>query len=75
MREQVVKRRPKGHGVDDKFAVVGERQDDHFEELAIVARTDHEHLRRISAGVHVDDDGRMVDGVDHFVCGDAVSSR
>ena len=38
MREQVVKRRSKGHGVDDKFAVVGEGQDDHFKELAIAAR-------------------------------------
>ena len=29
-----------------KLAVVGEGQDDHFEELAIGARTDHQHLRR-----------------------------
>jgi hypothetical protein len=56
LREQVVKRRPKGHSVDDKLAVVGEGQHDHFEELAIAARTDYQHLGRISVGVHVDDD-------------------
>ena len=61
------------HGVDDKFTVVCEGKDDHFEELAVAARTDHEDLRRISVGVHVDDDQRVVDGVGHVVCGDAVS--
>ena len=71
MREQVVKRRTECHRVDDKFAVAYEGQDDHFEELAVAARTDHEYLRRISVGVHVDEDQRMVDGVDHVVCGDA----
>ena len=75
MREQVVKRWPKGHSVDDKFAVVGERQDDHFKELAIAAR---DRSRAPSADlrrVHADDDVRMVDGVDDLFCGDAVSSR
>ena len=61
--------------MDDKFAVVGEGQDDHFEKLAIAARTDHQHLRRISVGVHVDDDQRMLDSVDRFVRSDAVSAR
>ena len=70
-----MKRWPKGHRVDDEFAIVGEGQDDHFEELPVAARTDHQHLRRISVGVHVNDDQRMVDGVDHFVDSDAVSTR
>ena len=69
-----MKRRPEGHGVDHKLAVVGEGQDDDFEELAIGARTDHQHLRRISVGVHVDDDQRMFDSVDHLVRGDPVST-
>ena len=30
-----MKRWSEGHGVDDKFTVVGEGQDDHFEELAV----------------------------------------
>ena len=70
-----MKRGPKGHGVDDKFAVVGQGKDDHFKELAITARADHEHLRRISVGIHVDDDKHMVDSVDHVVRGDAMSTR
>ena len=70
-----MKRGPKCHGVDDKFAVVGQGQDDHLKELAIAARADHEQLRRISVGVHVDHDQRMVDSVDHVVRGDAVSTR
>ena len=70
-----MKRGPKGHGVDDKFAVVGQGQDDHFKELAIAAGADHEHLRRISVGVHVDDDKCMFDSVDHVVRCDAVSTR
>ena len=70
-----MKRWAERHGVDDKFAVVGEGQDDHFEELAIAARTDHEHLRRISVGVHVDDDQRMVDSVGDLARGDAMSIR
>ena len=69
-----MKRWAERHGVDDKFAVVGEGKDDHFEELAVAARTDDEHLRRISVGVHIDEDQRVVDGVGHVVCGDAVSS-
>ena len=72
-REQVVKCWAERHRVDDKLAVAYEKQDDHFEELAVAARTDHEHFRRVSIGVHVDEDQRMVDGVDHVVCGDAVS--
>jgi hypothetical protein len=75
LREQVVKRWPKCHGVDDKFAVVCEGQNDHFKELAIRARTDHEHFRGISVGVHVDDDKRVVDSVDDLVWCDAVSAR
>ena len=67
MREQVVKRWAERHGVDDKLAVIGQGQDDHFKELAIAARTDHKHLRRISVWIHVDDDQRMVDGVDNVV--------
>ena len=69
-----MKRRTKGHGVDDKFAVVGEGQDDHFEELAIAVRTDYQHLGRICVGVHVDDDQRMFDSVDHLVRGDPVAT-
>ena len=55
-REQVVKRRSERHGVDDEVAVVGECEDDHFEE-------------------HVHDNQRMLDGMDHLVRGDAVSTR
>ena len=44
--------------------------DDRFEELAVAAWTDHEHLWRISVGVHVDDDQRMVDSVDDLVRGE-----
>ena len=75
MREQVVKRWPEGHGVNDELAVAREGENDHFEELAIAARTDHEHLRRISVGVHVDDDQRMVDSVGDLARGDAMSIR
>ena len=75
MREQVVKRWAERHGVDDKFAVVDEGQNDHFEELAVAARTDHEHFRRIGVGVHIDEDQRVVDRMGHVVCGDAVSGR
>ena len=68
-----MKRWTERHGVDDKFAIACEGQDDHFEELAVAARTDHEDLRRISVGVHIDEDQCMVDGVGHVVGGDAVS--
>lgn len=73
--EQVVKRRSERHGVDDEVAVVGECEDDHFEELAIASRTDHQHLGRISLGVHVHDNQRMLDGIDHLVGSDAVPTR
>ena len=74
MGEQVVKRWTERHGVDDKFAIACEGQDDDFAELAIGARTAHQHLRRISVGVHVDDDQRMFDSVDHLIRGDPVST-
>ncbi len=61
--------------MDDKIAVVGEGQDEHFEELAVAARTDHEHLGRVSVWVHVDDDQRVLDGVDYISRRDAVSAR
>ena len=70
-----MKRGPKGHGVDDKFAVVCEGQNEHFEELAIGARADHGHFRRIGVGVRVDDDQCAVDSVDDVVRSDAVSTR
>jgi hydroxymethylglutaryl-CoA reductase len=61
--------------VDDELAVAGECQDDHFEELAIAARTNHRHLRRISIRVHVHDNRRMLDCVEHGLTGDAMSTR
>jgi hypothetical protein len=39
-----------------------------------MARTDHEQLRRISVRVHLDDDKRVVNSMDHVVRGDAVST-
>ena len=67
-----MKRWAERHSVDDKFASARDA-DDHFEELAVAARTDHEHFRRISVGVHIDEDQRVVDRRGHVDCGDAVS--
>jgi hypothetical protein len=74
-REQVVERGPKRHGMDDKLTVAGESEDDHFEELAIAARTNHQDLRRVRIGVHVHDDQRMLNGIDHLVAINAMSTR
>jgi hypothetical protein len=42
-------------GVDDEWAVVGECEVNHFEELAIASRTDHQHFGRVCIGVHIHD--------------------
>ncbi len=61
------------HGVDDELAFAGQFEDDHFEELAIAARTDHQHLR-VSVGVHVDDDQGVVDSVQDLYGRNTVSA-
>ena len=70
-----MERRPQPHCVDDEPALVGEREDDHFEEPAIATRADHQQLGRVSIGVHVHDNQRVLDGMDDLLGIDAVSIR
>ena len=62
-----MERRPEPHRGDDELAIVGKGENDHFEKLAIAASTDDQHFRRIGIGVHVRDNQRMLDGMDHLV--------
>lgn len=54
---------PQRHGVDRQPPVVGEFENDHFEQVARSVGADHEQLRRVVMLVHVDDNDRVVDDV------------
>ena len=61
---------PQRHGVDRQPPaasrqppVVGEFENDHFEQVACSVGADHEQLRRVVMLVHVDDNDRVVDDV------------
>lgn len=62
------------HCVNDEFSVVGKVENDDFQQLRVVRRTDDEDLRRVGIGFEVDHDDRMLDCVDDVVLSDAVTS-
>ena len=59
--------------MDDEFAVTDEGEDDHFEQLPIVSRSNHQYLRRVGVRIHVYDHQGVLDGVKYFTERNTVS--
>ena len=49
------------HGVDRQQPVIGELENDRFEQVACSVGADHEQLRWVVMLVHVDNDDRVID--------------
>ena len=54
---------PQRHGVDRQQSLVGEFENDHFEQAACGVGADHQQFRWVVMLVHVDDDDRVIDDV------------
>lgn len=53
--------------MDDELAVAGNGEDDHFEQLPVVSRSNHWELRRVGVGIHVHDHQGILDGLENLV--------
>lgn len=60
--------------MDSQYPVVGQQEHDHFKQVARVVGPDGELLRRITVGIEVDDDDRVIQGMVDGGIADAVTS-
>lgn len=65
---------PQRHGVDCQRPIIGELENDHFEQVARFVGADHEQLRRVVVLLHVDNDNRVGDSVLDCLVIDLVAS-
>lgn len=59
-----MERRAKGHGVNGEEPAVGENKDDHLEQVPGLIWTEDQLLRRVAVRIEVDDDERVVGGME-----------
>ena len=60
--------------MDDELSVVGEIENDDVYELCVLPWADDQNLRRVGIGIQVNDDNRILHGVDDVGLTDAMPS-